>query len=153
MKKMSITRALLVSFLCLSTLQAEKSALPIPRFVSLRSREVNVRVGPGFQFPLRWQLVRREPVEIIAEFSTWRKIRCHDGAEGWVHQSMLSGKRLVKMTQETTLRRRAFNGARPLAILQANVIAEFLDIQGDWCRIKVKDFKGWVPKEAIWGAP
>ncbi|MHC4174421.1 MAG: SH3 domain-containing protein [Planctomycetota bacterium] len=27
------------------------------------------------------------PVQVIAEFDTWRKIRDWEGAEGWVHRA------------------------------------------------------------------
>ena len=33
------------------------------------------------------------PVEIVAEYENWRKIRDWQGASGWVHQSLLTGKR------------------------------------------------------------
>ena len=31
------------------------------------------------------------PVEIIAEFENWRRIRDAEGAEGWVYHSLLVG--------------------------------------------------------------
>src|SRR6476469_4873338 len=48
----------------------------LPRFVSLRSDQVNLRVGPGENYPIEWVLTRKEmPVEIIREFEHWRMIR------------------------------------------------------------------------------
>jgi len=134
-----------------ASLEATKTGLPIPRFVSLRSAEVNVRVGPGLHYPLRWQLIKREPVEVIAEFNNWRKIRCQDGAEGWVHQSMLSGKRLGKIVKETTLRDGSFDKARSLAHVKPNVVVDLRKCKGKWCEIKIGKLKGWVPKHTIWG--
>ena len=53
-----------------------------------------MRTGPGVRYPIDWVFHRRAlPIEIVAEFGTWRKIRDEQGAEGWVHRSMLSGKR------------------------------------------------------------
>src|SRR5436853_89841 len=72
------------------------NALPIPRFVSTRASEVNMRTGPNVRYPVRWVFVKKgEPVEILAEFEQWRKIRDHQGDSGWVHETMLSGKRYV----------------------------------------------------------
>src|SRR4051812_46096299 len=66
----------------------------LPRYLSLRSDEVNLRTGPGVRYPVDWVLQRRHmPVEVLAEFENWRKIRDWQGTEGWVHQSMLSGRR------------------------------------------------------------
>ncbi|HKH69397.1 MAG TPA: SH3 domain-containing protein, partial [Reyranella sp.] len=70
--------------------QRKGSGLPIPRFASLRSDEVNVRTGPGPRYPIDWVFKRKAmPVEIVAEFENWRKIRDWQGASGWVHQSLL----------------------------------------------------------------
>ncbi len=45
----------------------------LPRFASLRAGEVNVRTGPGVRYPVEWVFVYRHlPVEIVAEFVTWR---------------------------------------------------------------------------------
>ena len=74
--------------------QRKGSGLPIPRFASLRSDEVNVRTGPGARYPVDWVFKRKTmPVEIVAEYENWRKIRDWQGASGWVHQSLLTGKR------------------------------------------------------------
>src|SRR3546814_8908608 len=67
-----------------------ETGLPIPRYVTLRASEVNVRAGPGVRYPIEWVYQRQNlPVEVVAEFDTWRKIRDPDGVEGWVHQQVL----------------------------------------------------------------
>ena len=73
---------------------ARSSGLPVPRFVSLKSDQVNVRAGPTKDQEVRWVYTRAGlPVEITAEFENWRRIRDWEGAEGWVYHSLLSGKR------------------------------------------------------------
>src|SRR6476661_542502 len=70
------------------------SGLPIPRFVSLKSDRVNLREGPSKDHRTSWVFQRAGlPVEITAEFETWRRIRDSEGAEGWVLHSLLSGRR------------------------------------------------------------
>ena len=70
------------------------SGLPLPRFVSLKSDEVNVRRGAGKEHDVLWTYHRAGlPVEIIAEWDNWRRIRDADGADGWVFHSLLSGRR------------------------------------------------------------
>ena len=80
--------------------QAGRSTgLPVPRFVSLGADRVNVRFGPGKQYPINWVFARKDlPVEIVAEFDTWRKIRDFDGEEGWIHSSLLSSRRTIMVT-------------------------------------------------------
>ena len=73
---------------------ARGTGLPLPRFVSLKSDDVNVRRGPGQEYDVAFTFVRAGlPVEITQEFDNWRKIRNSEGAEGWVFHSLLSGKR------------------------------------------------------------
>src|SRR5277367_600855 len=93
---------MLIVIACSQTEAAETSGLPLPRFVSLRSDEVNLRSGPGVRYPIDWIYTRRDlPVEVIAEFEAWRKIRDCQGAEGWVHQSFLWAHRtMVVMGQQ-----------------------------------------------------
>src|SRR5262245_62193406 len=75
--------------------EAEPSAR-LPRFVSLRSDQVNLRVGPGENYPIQWVLTHKEmPVEIIREFEHWRMIRDWQGTEGWVHERLVMSKSAV----------------------------------------------------------
>ena len=70
------------------------SGLPLPRFVSLKSRRVNIRVGPSTDYAVSWMYMKEGlPVEIIQEYDNWRRIRDAEGTEGWVNQALLSGER------------------------------------------------------------
>ncbi len=99
--------------------------LPLPRFASLDSSEVNLRAGPGKDYPILWVYQRKGlPVEIIQEFDTWRRIRDRDGTVGWVQQNLLSGKRGALVIDEArTLRTDPTGGAKAVAILQPGVVA------------------------------
>ncbi len=131
------------------------TGLPLPRFVSLRASEVNVRTGPGVRYPVDWVFHRHGlPVEIVAEFDTWRKIRDAEGTEGWVHQSLLSGKRTVQIIGKTrSLRRKPSGDAKPVATAEANVVGKLLACpeKSDWCRLRLGAFEGWMRRNAFWG--
>jgi SH3-like domain-containing protein len=128
--------------------------LPLPRFASLKSGEVNLRTGPGANYPIDWVLTKASmPVEIIAEFETWRRVRDVQGTEGWVHQMMLSGKRTaIVVGQPREIRRRADPTASVVAIVEPGVIASLMECDGGWCRIDVQGKRGWLPRNAFWGA-
>jgi SH3-like domain-containing protein len=130
-----------------------QSGLRVPRFASLRSGEVNVRTGPGTRYPVEWMFQRRGlPVEITAEFGTWRRVRDGQGAEGWVHRSMLSGKRTaIIVTGVETLRRRASADSAAVAKAQQGVVAAVLTCREKWCEIDTQGFRGWVPQVSLWG--
>jgi len=139
-------------FLILSTtLFAEKN--PLPRFASLKSNEINERVGPGPNYPVAWVYLKAGlPVEIIAEFDNWRKIRDKDGAEGWVHQSMLSSKRhgIIQGTETLIFSAKDLQ-SQPLVRLEQGVIVEILKCENDWCQVRIYDFKGWIQRACLWG--
>lgn len=145
--------ALAVTLLYSTMPALAKTGLPIPRFVSLRATQINVRVGPGRHYPIEWVFVKANyPVEITAEFDNWRKIRDIEGSEGWVHQSMLSGTRFALIQkEEIELRDKPKNDSTIIAKLAKGVIGKLLSCQGQWCRLQLTQAKGWVPKDSIWG--
>lgn len=132
------------------------SGLPLPRFVSLRAGEVNMRTGPGVQYPVEWVYTRKDlPVEIIAEFETWRKVRDWEGTQGWVHQSMLSGKRTVLITGDVrSLRIKDDAKSSTRARVEPGVIGRLVDCPrgNGWCRIEVAGLEGWLRHVDFWGA-
>ncbi|MFN8701385.1 MAG: SH3 domain-containing protein [Rhodospirillales bacterium] len=153
MIRLLATLLLLPVFAAPLAAQAQRENLPVPRFVSLRSEEVNLRTGPGVRYPVEWVFVRRQmPVEILQEFETWRRIRDRDGTEGWVHQSMLTGRRSAVVEGEMrNLRRRPETDAPVVARVEPGVIAAILECRDAWCRLETAGFRGWVQRGEIWG--
>ena len=129
------------------------SGLPIPRFASLRSDEVNVRTGPGARYPVDWVFKRKSmPVEIVAEYENWRKIRDWQGASGWVHQSLLTGKRgFIIPAKPANLLKTPATSAEVVAKLEPEVTGEIRSCAGDWCRVKVAGVSGWIERTGMWG--
>lgn len=131
------------------------TGLPIPRFVSLdaRQREVNVRFGPGQQYPINWVFSRPGiPLEIIAEFDNWRKIKDYEGQEGWISARLLSGRRTI-MVQGTIrdLRRTAASQARVLLRVEPGVIGSLMECRSNWCRVEIEGQRGWMQRSEFWG--
>jgi SH3-like domain-containing protein len=133
--------------------QRKGSGLPIPRFASLRSDEVNVRTGPGTRYPVDWVFKRKAmPVEIVAEYENWRKIRDWQGASGWVHQSLLSGKRsFIVSSKAASVHKTPATSAEIVARLEPEVMGEIRSCTGDWCRVRVSSVTGWIQRTGMWG--
>ena len=131
------------------------SGKPLPRFVSLRASEVNLRTGPGAQYPVDWVYRRKDlPMEVIAEYNTWRKVRDWQGTQGWVHQSMLAGRRTAVFVGDVrTLRAEANPSSPAVARAEATVVGRLLRCPDGvaWCRVEVDGFKGWVRRTEVWG--
>ena len=134
--------------------KADATGLPIPRFVSLRTDPINMRAGPGMRYPVDWVYRRRHlPVEVVAEFETWRKIRDPDGAEGWVHQSMLTGRRTgVVKGDVRRLRQTNAEDVEPVATVEPGVVVSIQRCPtGPYCRVEVNGLQGWLKRDEIWG--
>jgi len=111
------------------------SGLPIPRFVSLKAEKVNVRRGPSSDHPVAWVFQRKGlPVEIVAEFENWRRVRDSDGEEGWILQNMLAGKRTAE-----------------IAPWKQGQVAEVENCDGDWCELSAGGYDGYVQQTQLWG--
>lgn len=129
----------------------------LPRFASLRSNSIHVHVGPGKNYPIEWRFVRQGlPVEIIAEFDTWRRIRDHQGTEGWVHKSLLCGKRtIIVMGSVQNIYSKPDSQSSVVARSEPGVVATVIEAQPNWCKIEIRNdqgrFKGWVSRKQVWG--
>lgn len=127
---------------------------PLPRFATTKSNEVNARSGPGVRYPTEWVFIKKgEPLEITAEFEQWRYVLDIKGEGGWVHSSVLSGKRsvIIKGKDIQELRRSAGQGARVVAKLSPDLRCQFKSCKGEWCKIKCQSYEGWIERKYLWG--
>jgi SH3-like domain-containing protein len=130
------------------------SGLPIPRFASLRASDVNLRTGPGTRYPIDWVFTHQGmPIEIIAEYEMWRRVRDAEGDEGWVHKNALSGKRTAIVTGGPhELRAEADGNAQIVAHLEPGAIGQLNSCAKEWCKLKFESTKGYLRKSDFWGA-
>ncbi|MCX8101117.1 MAG: SH3 domain-containing protein [Geminicoccaceae bacterium] len=130
-----------------------ESGLPIPRFVSLAGEAINVRSGPGKNYPIRWVYTRLGlPVKVVEEFDAWRKVEDQDGEQGWIHGSLLSRRRTVMVVAElASLHRTPAREARVLLKAERGVIGRLLDCNPTWCFLDVGGTRGWMERAGLWG--
>ncbi len=112
-----------------------------------------MRTGPGSRYPIQWKLVYRNmPVEILAEFQNWRKIREWEGDIGWVHKSMLKGQRwAIVQKGNQILRRRAKLEAPAIALVERKAIGKIEKCSATWCQINFSGLTGWMRHDQVWG--
>lgn len=138
------------------------SGLPIPRFVSLKAKRVNMRVGPGQTFKVAWLYTRAGiPMEIIQEYDNWRRVRDLDGTEGWVFHSLLSGERSAvaapwmrgnATAPHINVHKKATQNSAVAAKLEPGVIAKLEQCTGEWCEVEIDNLRGWISQSELWGA-
>lgn len=165
--KATLAAAAALGFLAAATTGLAEAAklstgLPVPRFVTLKAKKINLRVGPGQDYAVSWLYLKAGvPVEITQEFENWRRIRDAEGAEGWVFHSLLSGERAAIaapwMREKgpdifVNMRADARDSGHVIAKLQPGVVVKLDQCNGDWCHAATKDVEGWVSQAEIWGA-
>lgn len=120
-------------------------------FVSLKSSEVNMRVGPGKEYPVSWVFMKAYlPMILIAEFDQWRKVKFLDGTTGWVHKNMIS-RRCTAITLKDTVMYKNDSKKYPVAKLEKGVIVKVIKQESEFVKIEVSHLKGWVEREVLWG--
>jgi len=146
----------LIATILASAVMAERGAvtnLPIPRFVSMKASEGNVRRGPSLTHKIDWVFKHRDmPLQITAEHGHWRRVEDRDGVGGWVHYSLLSGTRTVIIEQDALLLLSKPEVQSPAkAKLEIGVVARLGKCTKTWCRLNADGHRGWAPKTAFWG--
>ncbi len=134
-----------------------KSGLPLPRFVSLKTDRVNVRRGPSSEHGVSWVFTRKQlPVEIVAEFDHWRRIRDAEGEEGWIYQSLLTGRRTAMVApwrkdNNVAMMSAPDHQASKVALVRGGVIGRVDSCNGNWCQLDVEGYSGWIEQAMLWG--
>ena len=132
----------------------KETGLEIPRYVSLKSNDANIRVGPSKNYPIEIKYIKKNyPLKVLEEYEEWRKVEDFKKNIGWIHKSLISGIRtgIVLSNDNKTI--------KLLNTLDGNVIGEigkgnivFLEkCKTDWCLVSSENYKGWIDKKYIWG--
>lgn len=132
----------------------KSTEFPVPRFVSTRSDQVYVRTGPGQKYPILWVYnTSGIPVEIVLEYDNWRKIKDFDGQTGWVHKSLLTGRRyaFVGANENQKLFRKPNKNNSIIALLEPKSRVKLEACGHGWCEINAQGYKGWIEQKALWG--
>jgi SH3-like domain-containing protein len=129
-------------------------AADMPRFYSLKSDDVNMREGPSNNHRVKW-IYRRKglPVEALAQYEVWRRVRDMDGEIGWVHIALLSPVRhaLIVGRGNAEVRRRDDSSSAPIAFAQPGSIGQIQHCSPLACEVDFNGVDGWVDKARLWG--
>ncbi len=122
-------------------------------FQSTKFDRVNVRKGPGLNYNVTHQFLREGiPLLVKKEFENWKMIEDFEKETGWVSKSQLSNKRYgIILNKESSVKILPDTQTKNLILLKNKVIFEILKCKVDWCKIKIKKYKGWIKKSDFWG--
>ena len=132
----------------------EETGLEIPRYISLKSNDANIRVGPSKNYPIVIKYINKNyPLKIIEEHKEWRRVVDFKNNNGWIHKSLISGIRtgiILSRDRDHIEIYNSVNGNIIGKIGYGNIV--YLEkCKIDWCFISINSFKGWVSKKYIWG--
>ncbi len=139
-------------FLILFFLEESFAAEDI-NFLSLKNNEVNVRMGPSKEYPIKYTYNKKYlPVEILDKSETWRKIKDFENNSGWIHVSQLSKKKTaLNIHKDSLLYKNATIYSKPIAKIELGRLVLILKCEKNWCKISSDNYKGWVFKNYLWG--
>jgi len=139
----------LVFKFCIPNVQAGEKL----NFFSLKNNEVNLRIGPSFEHPIKLIYKKRYlPVIVIDKSETWRKIKDFENNSGWIHITQLSKKKsAININNNSILYNKATIYSKPIAKLEAGRLVLIKKCKLGWCKIKSGRFSGWISKNFLWG--
>tara|TARA_Y100000590_G_scaffold368914_1_gene429791 strand:- start:347 stop:889 length:543 start_codon:yes stop_codon:yes gene_type:complete len=145
---------LLINFNLYANSIGEVTGYKIPRFVSLKSDDVNLRIGSSTNYPITLKyIIKNMPIEITEEYEMWRKVRDIEGNEGWIHKNLLKGDRYAIVYNANESFSRIYfkpNGDFIGEIGKLNIV-KINTCLIDWCKISFNNISGWIKKDNLWG--
>ena len=121
-------------------------------FLSLKKNKVNVRYGPGFEYPIKFIYNKINlPIKQIDKKENFRRIIDLKNNSGWIHVSQLKKVNSVIPKTDKILFSKPSNFSKPLAKIKKGRILLIQNCSENWCKIKTGSFKGWIKVENTWG--
>ena len=137
---------IITSFIFFSTALSEEI------FLSLKKNKVNVRYGPGFEYPIKYIYKKINlPVKQIDKKENFRRIIDLKNNSGWIHVSQLKKVNSIIPKTDKILFSKPTNFSKPLAKIEKGRVLLIQNCKNNWCKIKTGNFKGWIKVENSWG--
>ena len=123
------------------------------KFLSLKKNKVNVRYGPGFDFPVKYIYKKINlPIKQIDKKENFRRIIDYKKNSGWIHTSQLKKVNSVIANKDKMLFKKPTIFSEPIANIKKGRLLIIIKCEKEWCKIKSESFKGWVDKKNLWGS-
>ena len=122
-------------------------------YLSLKKNKVNVRYGPSFESPVKYIYKKINlPIKQIDKKENWRRIIDSKNNSGWIHWSQLKKINSIIPLEDKILFKKPSNYSKPLALIKKGRVLVLKNCDGVWCKVKSKNFKGWIKNNNIWGS-
>jgi SH3-like domain-containing protein len=122
------------------------------KFLSLKKNKVNVRYGPGFDYPIKFIYKKINlPVKLIDKKENFRRIIDLKKNSGWIHISQLKKINSIIILENKILFKKPSKFSKPISRLEKGRLLIIKKCQNKWCNVKTENYTGWLKKENIWG--
>ena len=146
-------RIKIIIIACFFTLFLNLSFANQEYFVMLKNKKVNVRYGPGFDYPIKYIYKKKFlPVKVIDKKENFRRIIDHKKNTGWIHISQLKKSKSLITTSVKILFKKPTKYSKPIAKLDTGRLLLIQKCEKSWCNVKTEKFSGWIDKNNIWGS-
>ena len=122
-------------------------------FLMLKNKKVNVRYGPGFDYPVKYIYKKIQlPLKVIDKKENFRRIIDHKNNSGWIHFSQLRKAKSFIVLKKKIIFKKPSKFSKPIAKIEKGrlLIIKKCDIQ--WCKIQTEEFIGWIDIKNVWGS-
>ncbi len=127
-------------------------ALENPKFLSLKNQKVNVRYGPGFNFPIKFIYVKKYlPVQVIDSKENFRRIIDHKKNSGWIHVTQLRKANSIIVLEDKIVFRRNSKFSEPIIKVKKGRMVLVEKCLESWCNVKTDKYNGWLENDKVWG--
>jgi SH3-like domain-containing protein len=122
-------------------------------FLSLKKTKVNVRYGPGFNYPIKYIYKKINlPIKIIDKKENFRRIIDQKNNSGWIHTSQLKKSNSIIILENKVLFKSPTKFSRPIINLEKGRLLVIKKCQNKWCKIKTDIYSGWIQTGNVWGS-
>jgi len=121
-------------------------------YLILKNNEVNVRYGPGFDYPVKYVYKKKNlPIKVIDKKENFRKIIDFKKNSGWIHSSQLKkGKSFIAL-EEQILFTNPTKYSKPLIKVAKGRLLLVKKCKKEWCKVKTENYFGWIKTDNVWG--
>ena len=121
-------------------------------YLILKNNEVNVRYGPGFDYPIKYVYKKKNlPIKVIDKKENFRRIIDFKKNSGWIHVSQLKKGKSLILLKDQILFSKPTRYSKPIIKISKGRLLLIKKCKKKWCKIKTEDYLGWIIINNIWG--
>ena len=121
-------------------------------YLVLKNNKVNVRYGPGFDYPVKYVYKKKNlPVKVIDKKENFRKIIDFKKNSGWIHSSQLKKGKSFILLKDQVLFKNPSKYSKPILKINKGRLLLVKKCKKKWCKVKTEEYEGWISTSNLWG--